>query len=295
MATATPPANKNAVYPKAEVARLLAPPEQEQPSAKLRRLLHEARARKSYLHTAGAYDAYTAALMTRLGFKALYGSGWQLAATKNMFPDIGVYHSHQMVELVQEMWKGIEGARHTHYYDTEGRELLSVPPMFVDMEAGFGGPTQTFSLATELIRARAAGVHLENQDPANRTCGHIVNVGKAKRDKVLVPRADWIAKLKAIKAACQATGIDLVIIARTDSIDGALPGSGVGRGSRWRWRMPGKRPSWAATSFGRSSITRSWTSPRPSARVCASTTPTRCWASTFRRHSISGKRSRRAP
>jgi len=131
MATATPPANKNAVYPKAEVARLLAPPEQEQPSAKLRRLLHEARARKSYVHTAGAYDAYTAALMTRLGFKALYGSGWQLAATKNMFPDIGVYHSHQMVELVQEMWKGIEGARHTHYYDTEGRELLSVPPMFV--------------------------------------------------------------------------------------------------------------------------------------------------------------------
>ena len=106
--------------------------------------------------------------------------GWQLAATKNMFPDIGVYHSHQMVELVQEMWKGIEGARHTHYYDTEGRELLSVPPMFVDMEAGFGGPTQTFSLATELIRARAAGVHLENQDPANRTCGHIVSVGKAE-------------------------------------------------------------------------------------------------------------------
>jgi len=228
MATATPPANKNAVYPKAEVARLLAPPEQEQPSAKLRRLLHEARARKSYIHTAGAYDAYTAALMTRLGFKALYGSGWQLAATKNMFPDIGVYHSHQMVELVQEMWKGIEGARHTHYYDTEGRELLSVPPMFVDMEAGFGGPTQTFTLATELIRARAAGVHLENQDPANRTCGHIVNVGKAKRDKVLVPRADWIAKLKAIKAACQATGIDLVIIARTDSIDGALPDQSSG-------------------------------------------------------------------
>jgi len=58
---------------------------------------------------------------------------------------------------------------------------------------------------------------------ANRTCGHIVNVGKQKRNKVLVPRKEWLAKLKAIKAASQATGVDVVIIARTDSIDGALP------------------------------------------------------------------------
>jgi isocitrate lyase len=228
MATATPPASKKAVYPSEEIAKLLAPPELEHPGTKLRRLLHEARDKRSYLHTVGAYDAYTAAIMTRVGFKALYGSGWQLAAVKNMYPDIGVYHSHQMVDLVHELWKGIEGARHTHYYDTEGRELLSVPPMFVDMEAGFGGPTQTFALATELIRARAAGVHLENQDPADRTCGHIVNVGKAKRDKVLVPREAWLAKLKAIRAAAEANGTDLVIIARTDSVDGALPGQSSG-------------------------------------------------------------------
>ena len=161
--------------------------------------------------------------MTRLGFKALYGSGWQLAATKSMFPDIGVYASHDMVKLVHEMWMGIEGARNTHFYDTDGKEVLEAPPAFVDMEAGFGGPTQTFTLAVELIRARAGGVHLENQDPANRTCGHIVNVGKQKRNKVLVPRKDWLAKLKAIKAASQATGVDVVTIARTDSIDGALP------------------------------------------------------------------------
>jgi isocitrate lyase len=223
MATVSKPASANATYPAAEVAKLLAPPEKENPADKLRRLLHEARDRKSYIHSAGAYDAYTAAIMTRLGFKALYGSGWQLAATKNMYPDIGVYHSHQMVELVHEMWKGIEGARHTHWYDTNGKELLGVPPAFVDMEAGFGGPTQTFALATELIRARAGGVHLENQDPANRTCGHIINVGASKRNKVLVPRDQWIAKLKAIKAASEASGTNLVMIARTDSVDGALP------------------------------------------------------------------------
>ncbi|HET7600645.1 MAG TPA: isocitrate lyase/phosphoenolpyruvate mutase family protein [Gemmatimonadales bacterium] len=228
MATVAAPVSPNSTYPGPEVGKLFAPPETELPAAKLRRLLKEAQTRKGYLHTAGAYDAFTAAIMTRLGFKCLYGSGWQLAATKSMYPDIGIYQSHQMVELVLEMKKGIEGARNTHWYDTEGRELLEAPPAFVDMEAGFGGPTQTFTLATELIRVGAAGVHLENQDPTNRTCGHIVNVGKAKRDKVLVPRKDWLAKLKAIKAAAQATGVDVVIIARTDSIDGALPGKSSG-------------------------------------------------------------------
>src|SRR5918998_3232034 len=223
MATATRPEAVRSTYPADAVAKLFAPPETEQPAEKLRRLLHEARDRKSFLHTAGAYDAFTSAIMTRLGFKALYGSGWQLAATKSMYPDIGIYQSHQMVELVLEMRKGIEGARNTSWYDSEGKDLVAAPPAFVDMEAGFGGPTQTFTLAVELIRSQAAGVHLENQDPANRTCGHIVNVGKQKRNKVLVPRKDWLAKLKAIKAASQATGVDVVIIARTDSIDGALP------------------------------------------------------------------------
>ena len=206
MATATPRCPPSAAYPAEAVGRLFAPPETEVPADKLRRLLHEARDKGSFLHTAGAYDAFTSAIMTTLGFKALYGSGWQLAATKSMYPDIGIYQSHQMVELVLEMRKGIEGARNTRWYDSEGKELLDAPPAFVDMEAGFGGPTQTFTLATELIRVGAGGVHLENQDPSNRTCGHIVNVGKQKRNKVLVPRKDWLAKLKAIKAAGEATG-----------------------------------------------------------------------------------------
>lgn len=228
MATATPPISLHATYPADLVNKLFAPPEAEVPAAKLRRLLLEARGKGSFLHTAGAYDAFSSAIMTRLGFKTLYGSGWQLAATKSMYPDIGIYQSHQMVELVLEMRKGIEGARNTHWFDTEGKELLDAPPAFVDMEAGFGGPTQTFTLATELIRVGAAGVHLENQDPSNRTCGHIVNVGKQKRSKVLVPRKAWLAKLKAIKAAAEATGVDVVIIARTDSVDGALPDQDAG-------------------------------------------------------------------
>ena len=228
MAPETSRKSPNATYPADLVNKLFAPPELEVPADKLRRLLGEAKTRGGFLHTAGAYDAFSSAIMTRLGFKTLYGSGWQLAATKSMYPDIGIYQSHQMVELVLEMRKGIEGARNTHWFDTEGKELLDAPPAFVDMEAGFGGPTQTFTLATELIRVGAAGVHLENQDPSNRTCGHIVNVGKQKRSKVLVPRDAWLGKLKAIKAAAEATGVDVVIIARTDSVDGALPDQEAG-------------------------------------------------------------------
>jgi isocitrate lyase len=169
MATATTPVTSQSSYPAEAVGRLFAPPETEVPADKLRRILHEARAAKSFVHTAGAYDAFTSAIMTSLGFKTLYGSGWQLAATKSMYPDIGIYQSHQMVELVLEMRKGIEGARNTRWYDSEGEDQLSAPPAFVDMEAGFGGPTQTFTLATVLIRVGAGGVQLENQVPSNRT------------------------------------------------------------------------------------------------------------------------------
>ena len=228
MTSETSAALRNGAYPAEEIAKLFAPHEEEHPADKFRRLLKQARERGSYVHTAGAYDAFTAALMTRLGFEMIYASGWQLAATKSMFPDVGVYASHDMVKLALELWHGIEGARHARFFDTEGREVLEVPPMFVDIEAGFGGPTQTFALTSALLRVHVGAVHLENQDPTNRTCGHIVSVGAQKRAKVLVPREQWIAKLKAIKAAEQATGGRVGIIARTDSVDGALPSGPAG-------------------------------------------------------------------
>src|SRR5688572_17525234 len=127
MAIATRPDFPDAEYPADAVGRPFAPAEAEVPALTLRRLLHEARDKGSFLHPAGAYDAFTSAIMTKLGFKALYGSGWQLAATKSMSPDIGIYQSHQMVELVLEMRKGIEGARNTSWYDSEGKDLVPAP------------------------------------------------------------------------------------------------------------------------------------------------------------------------
>lgn len=220
-------------YPRAEIAKMYAPSEKIAPAAKLRDLLRRkfnlrhSDPERCFLHTAGAYDAMTAALLTDFGFEAIYASGWQLAVAHNMFPDIGIYPSHMMADMVRELLRGVEGVRDRHYYDTNG-QVLNAPPVFADIEAGFGGPTQTFALTREMIRAGAAGVHLEDQDPAERTCGHVVAHHGVKRSKVLVPTRKWIEKLIAVKAAAQAAESELVVIARTDAVDGALPGGREG-------------------------------------------------------------------
>ena len=230
---AAAPAMKTWKYPQAEFAKMYAPLEKTHPADKLRSLLRTKFAvrrtepEKSYLHTAGAYDAMTAAMLTDLGFEAIYASGWQLAVSHSMYPDIGIYPSHSMVDLVRELHRGVEGARDRHFYDNAG-EVKNAPPVFADIEAGFGGPTQTFTLTRELIRAGVAGVHLEDQDPAERTCGHIVAHHGVKRAKVLVPTHKWIEKLVAVKAAAQAAESPLVVIARTDAVDGAVPGGREG-------------------------------------------------------------------
>src|SRR4029078_8799526 len=105
MATATSPVSTKVTYPAEAVGKLFAPPDLEVPADKLRRLLHEARDKSPYLHPAGAYDAFTAAIMTRVGFTSLYGSGWQLAATKSMYPDLGIYEPERMDELLPEYKK----------------------------------------------------------------------------------------------------------------------------------------------------------------------------------------------
>ena len=223
---------KTWVYPRSQFAKMYAPQEKIHPADKLRALLkfkfkkRRSHPEQAFLQTAGSYDAMTAAMLTDLGFESIYASGWQLACTHHMYPDIGIYPSHAMVDLVRELIRGIEGTRDRHFYDTNG-QVLNAPPIFADIESGFGGPTQTFALTREMVRAGAAGVHLEDQDPAERTCGHVIAHHGVKREKVLVPTHKWMEKLIAVKAAAQATETDLVVIARTDAVDGCVPG---GRG-----------------------------------------------------------------
>lgn len=207
-------------YPRAEFARMFAPPERTEPAVKLRELLRrkfDDRRKKHadcYVHTAGAYDALTASLLTDLGFEAVYAGGCQLALAHGMYPDIGAYPSHSMVDLVRELVRGIEATRDRHFHD-EGGEVLPAPPIFADIEAGFGGPAQTLALTRELIRAGAAGVQLDDRD-------------HAEGPKALVPTHKWIEKLIAVKAAAQAQESRLLVIARTDAVDGRVPGGPEG-------------------------------------------------------------------
>ena len=205
--TPTTGARKTWKYPAAEFAKLYAPTEKIHPAVKLRALLKtkflasRANPARCFLHTAGAYDAMTAALLTDLGFEAVYACGSQLSVARNLYPDLGLYPSHQMPELVRELQRGIEGARDRCFYDNKG-EVKNTPPIFADAESGPGGSPQAFTLTRELIRAGVAGVQIE----------------------------DRIEKLVAVKAAAQAADSALVIIARTDGreIDRALEAASLG-------------------------------------------------------------------
>ena len=125
--------------------------------------------------------------------------------------------------------KGIEGARHTTWYDTEGKELLEMPPVFVDMEAGFGGPGQTLH-ARRRSSSASAPPACTWRTRTRPTAPAVTSSMSARRSatRCWCPRQAWLAKLKAIKAASDAAGHPLVIIARTDSIDGAIPGQPQG-------------------------------------------------------------------
>lgn len=187
--------------PRAEFARLCAPLEETPPAVKLRRLLRgkfRLRLRKpeaSFLHTAGAYDAMTAALLTDLGFGAVYANGWQLAATRGLRSG-GPQASHLMPELVRELARGIENLRDRHFYDSGG-EVKEAPPIIADAETGGAGPAHAFTLARELIRAGAAGVCLGD-------------------------REDWLETLIAVKAAARAMESELLVVVRTVAVERAL-------------------------------------------------------------------------
>jgi len=193
--------------PRAEFARLCAPLEKTPPAVKLRRALRgkfRLRARDpeaSYLHTAGAYDAMTAAMLTDLGFGAVYANGWQLAATRALYPG-GPQAAHLMADLVRELARGIESLRDRHFFDTGG-EVKETPPILADLEACAGSPAHAFALTRELIRAGAAGICMEDS-------------------------GNWLETLVAVKAAARAMESELVVVVRTAALDRAQRAAALG-------------------------------------------------------------------
>ena len=176
---------------------------------KLRKLLDT----EPYINTLGAYNGQQAVQHAKAGLKAIYLSGWQVAAANNTsnttYPDQSLYP----VDSVPRVVKGINNAfrRADQIEHSEGQVTTDYfLPIVADAEAGFGGALNAYELMTHMIEAGAAGVHFEDQLASEKKCGHLGG-------KVLVPTSQMIRTLNAARLAADVAGVDTVIMARTDA------------------------------------------------------------------------------
>jgi isocitrate lyase len=186
---------------------------------KLWRLLHE----DDYVAALGAMTGGQAVEMVRAGLKAIYVSGWQVAADANLagqtYPDQSLYPSTSVPALVRRINNALRRADQIDWAEGNGsRHWLA--PIVADAEAGFGGVQHAFELMKALIEAGAAGVHFEDQLASEKKCGHLGG-------KVLVPTAQFIRTLAAARLAADVCGVPAILIARTDALSATLLTSDV--------------------------------------------------------------------
>ena len=167
----------------------------------------------NYIAALGALTGNQAVQMAQAGLKAVYLSGWQVAADANtggqMYPDQSLYPVNSVPQVV----KGINNAllRADQVAHSEGtRSVDWMLPIVADAEAGFGGTLNAFELMKSMIEAGAAGVHFEDQLSSAKKCGHMGG-------KVLVPTREAIQKLIAARLAADVLNVPTILVARTDA------------------------------------------------------------------------------
>src|SRR5437868_1491042 len=171
----------------------------------------------------GALTGNQAMQQVRAGLKAIYLSGWQVAADANlaghMYPDQSLYPSNSVPQVVKRINQTLQRA---DQIDTsEGRNGTNwFAPIVADAEAGFGGCLNAFELMKMMIEAGAAGVHFEDQLASEKKCGHLGG-------KVLVPVSHFIRVLSAARLAADIAGVPTLVIARTDANSATLLTSDV--------------------------------------------------------------------
>jgi isocitrate lyase len=175
------------------------------------------------VRTFGALTGAQAVQMVRAGLRAIYLSGWQVAADGNLaaqtYPDQSLYPSNSVPALVRRLNNALIRADQIEW--SEGRNGKDwLVPIVADAEAGFGGPLHGFELMKSMIEAGAAGVHFEDQLASEKKCGHMGG-------KVLVPTAQHIRTLTAARLAADVLDIPTVIVARTDALAATLLTSDV--------------------------------------------------------------------
>ena len=173
-----------------------------------------------YVNTLGSLSGNHAIQHAKAGLKAIYLSGWQVAADANsageMYPDQSLYPYDSAPKLVEAMNNALIRADQIQHMEIiEGKinekdKIDFQMPIIADGEAGFGGPLNVFELTKKFIKAGAAGVHFEDQLASEKKCGHMGG-------KVLVPTQTMVRNLKSSRLAADIMGVPIIILARTDA------------------------------------------------------------------------------
>lgn len=186
---------------------------------RLWKLLHT----EDYVAALGALTGNQALEMVKAGLKAIYLSGWQVAADANtsgqMYPDQSLYPVDSVPNVVRKINNAFMRADQIQH--SKGRsDIYWFAPIVADAEAGFGGSLNAFELMKAMIESGAAAVHFEDQLASAKKCGHMGG-------KVLVPTSEFIQKLIAARLAADILGVPTLIIARTDANSAKLITSDV--------------------------------------------------------------------
>jgi isocitrate lyase len=173
---------------------------------------------EDYIHALGAISGGQAVQMVKAGLKAIYLSGWQVAADANLagsvYPDQSLYPANSAPELVRRINNALKRADEVEWSEGDASTEWLVP-IVADAESGFGGALNVFELTKSFIEAGAAAVHLEDQLSSEKKCGHMGG-------KVLITTAQHVRTLKAARLAADVMGIATLVVARTDSLGANL-------------------------------------------------------------------------
>jgi isocitrate lyase len=212
-------------YAKADVERLRGSVQVEHTLAKLgARRLWELLHTEPYVAALGALTGNQAVQMVRAGLKAIYLSGWQVAADANtagqMYPDQSLYPVNSVPTVVSKINASLQRADQIEHAEGKASGTHWFAPILADAEAGFGGPLNAYELMKSMIEAGAAGVHFEDQLASEKKCGHMGG-------KVLVPTSQFIRTLVAARLAADVSGVSTLVVARTDADSAKLITSDV--------------------------------------------------------------------
>jgi len=169
--------------------------------------------KEDFVNALGALTGNQAMQQVKAGLKAIYLSGWQVAADANlggqMYPDQSLYPADSVPAVVKRINNTLLRADQIQHAEGQG-DVDFLQPIVADAEAGFGGVLNAFELMKGMIEAGAAGVHFEDQLASAKKCGHMGG-------KVLVPTREAVEKLVAARLAADVMGVPTIIVARTDA------------------------------------------------------------------------------